>query len=169
MLLATGCGNDKPQPPPNEDTIPARFRPLADAIEQERISLGVPGVAVAVVEHGELTFAHRFGSKNPKKSDPVKPTTLFRIGSITKSLTAIAVLQRVQQGQVRLDGPLVQYVPEFHLNLTPASVPSITVRHLLTHTSGLFDYIEFDAPANERTDAALEGFLTGRFSDIGYT
>ncbi len=83
-------------------------------------------------------------------------------------LTAIALLQPVEDGRVDLDAPVVRYVPGFHLALTPAPVAGITVRQLLTHASGLHDYLEVDAPAGEQTDAALSGFLTGRYGDLGY-
>lgn len=162
-LWAAGCddGSDK-------SDIPERFRKLADAIEQERISLGAPGIAVAVVERGEVTFAHGFGRKDASKPDPVLPTTLFRIGSCTKMLTAIATLQAVDQGLVSLDDPISKHLPGFHLNKTPEAAGKIKVRHLLSHTSGLFDYGETNAPAAEQTDAALEQYATGRMADIEY-
>ncbi len=158
-----GAGTDSPD-------AAARFAPLVAAIEAERVQLGVPGVAVAVVENGEVTFARGFGSKDPSTPDgaPVQPTTLFRIGSVQKSLTAIGLLQTVQAGQVDLDRPVVDYIPAFHLTLTPEPVAAITARHLLTHTSGLHDYLETAAPPDESTDAALAGFLTGRYAGIGY-
>jgi CubicO group peptidase (beta-lactamase class C family) len=162
-LLAAGCdeGSDKAD-------IPERFRKLAYAIEQERVALGAPGVAFAVVEHGEVTFAHGFGTKDASKPDPVLPTTLFRIGSCTKMLTSIGVLQTVDQGLVSLDDPVSKHLPGFHLTKTPEAAASIKVRHLLSHTSGLFDYGETNAPAAEQTDASLSDFVTGRMADLEY-
>ncbi len=146
-----------------------RFQALADAIESERQVLGVPGVAAAVIEGGKVTFARGFGTRDPNGNAPVTPSTLFRIGSCTKALTAIALLQQVQQGKVSLDAPLVSYVPGFHLDGgAPSWASSITVRQLLDHTSGISDYGELDAPADEGDDGALERFLTGRFAGIGY-
>jgi CubicO group peptidase (beta-lactamase class C family) len=151
-----------------DEAISQRFAPLAAAVEAERQASGAPGVAVAVVEGGRVTFARGFGSKDPGGTNPVRASTLFRIGSNTKMLTAIALLQQVQEGRVDLDAPVVRYVPGFHLALTPAPVASITVRQLLTHASGLHDFLEVDAPAAEQTDAALSAFLTGRYGDLGY-
>ena len=146
-----------------------RFQVLADTIESERQTLGVPGVAAAVIENGKVTFARGFGTRDPNGNAPVKPSTLFRIGSCTKALTAIAVLQQVQQGKVSLDAPLVSYVPDFHLDGgSPSWTSSITVRQLLDHTSGISDYLEVNAPPAERDDGALERFLTGRFAGVGY-
>ena len=166
-VTCVGCGGGGTESSPDAG---ARFAPLSAAVEAERVQLGVPGVAVAVVENGEVTFARGFGSKDPTAPDgaPVQPTTLFRIGSVQKSLTAIALLQTVQAGQVDLDRPVVDYIPAFHLTLTPEPVAAITARHLLTHTSGLHDYLEAAAPPGEATDAALAGFLTGRYAGIGY-
>ena len=166
VVACAGCGDGGT----GSSQVPPRFAPLATAVEAERISLGAPGVAVAVVEKGEVTFSKGFGSKDPTAPDgaPVEPTTLFRIGSTQKALTAIALLQSVQAGAVDLDRPIVDYIPAFHLSLTPDPVAAITPRQLLTHTSGLHDYLELAAPAGETTDAALAGFLTGRYGDIGY-
>lgn len=149
---------------------PDRFAALADAVERERLALGVPGVAVAVVEGGEVTFARGFGTRAPGGGHgPVTPTTLFRIGSITKMLTAIAVLQRVQRGDVSLDAPVVDYVPGLHFSRDSSGLAqAITVRQLLDHTSGIAEYLEVDAPPGEREDGALARFLTGRFADVGY-
>jgi CubicO group peptidase (beta-lactamase class C family) len=166
-MVATivGCGGGG-----GSTEVPPRFAPLAVAVEAERISSGAPGVAVAVVENGKVTFAKGFGSKDPTAPDgaAVEPTTLFRIGSTQKALTAIALLQSVEVGAVDLERPIVDYLPGFHLTLTPGPVAAITARHLLTHASGLHDYLEIAAPADEATDAALAGFLTGRYAGIGY-
>ncbi len=166
VLTWAGCGGGDPDP----NIVPPRFMPLAAAVEAERVSLGAPGVAVAVVEKGRVTFAKGFGSKDPTAADgaPVQPTTLFRIGSNQKALTAIGLLQTVASGDVDLDRPIVDYVPGFHLTLTPDPVAAITARQLLTHTSGLHDYLELSAAADESTDAALAGFALGRYADIGY-
>jgi CubicO group peptidase (beta-lactamase class C family) len=163
VLLAVGCDSST-----QESDIPVRFQPFARAVEQERVALGAPGMAVAVVERGEVTFAHGFGVKDARGGDPVKPTTLFRIGSCTKMLTAVALLQAAQDGLVDLADPVTKPVPAFHLNQTPDAVAGITLRHLLTHTSGMSDFGEDSAPVGEQTDAGLETFLTGRFADIGY-
>jgi CubicO group peptidase (beta-lactamase class C family) len=166
-LLAgvAGCGGGGGQ-----TDIPPRFAALAATVEAERISLSAPGVAVAVVEKGAVTFAKGFGSKDPAAPDggAVEPTTLFRIGSTQKALTAIALLQTVESGAIDLDRPIVDVLPAFHLTVTPGPVAAITARQLLTHTAGLHDYLELAAPADESTDAALAGFLTGRYADIGY-
>lgn len=146
-------------------TVDARFDPLIAAIEAERGDLGAPGVAVAVIEDGKVTFAQGFGSKDPDKEDPVLPTTLFRTGSVNKMLTATALLGQVAQGKVDLQHPVTDYVPDFHFTLSSGWASTIHVQHLLAQTSGMYDYLEIDVPASQKTDAALETFMTGTFAN----
>jgi CubicO group peptidase (beta-lactamase class C family) len=162
LLISACSGTDNPGPQ-------SRFTPLINAMEAERASLNVPGVAVAIVEKGEVTFAQGFGRKDLQHTDPVEPTTLFRIGSCTKGLTSVAVLQAVQSGLADLDAPVTTYVPNFHLNRSQDAVANLKVRHLLSQTSGLADLgFQANAPADEQTEAGLESYLTGRFADIDY-
>ena len=174
LLGVGGCNGEGETDAVTSEALRApRFDALNAAVEAERIASGAPGVAVAVVEKGKVTFARGYGTRGtgediPCAGDEVRPTTLFRIGSDTKMLTAVALLQQVADRKVDLETPVVHYLPGFHLDQTPAPVASITVRQLLTHSSGLHDYLELDAPANEQSDAALAAFLTGRYGQLGY-
>lgn len=141
------------------DADDPRFAALTAAIEAERVQLGSPGVAVAVLEKGKVTYARGFGVKHPDKPDPVLPTTLFRIGSTTKMMTAAALLQLVDESKVSLDAPVTDYVPEFHFDLDATWASSIHVRHLLTHASGMYDLGQADWP--DHGDSVLNDFLTG--------
>lgn len=135
-----------------------RYQPLIDAIEKEMRDLDIPGAAVAVVEGGEVTLAAGLGSKHPHRLDPVQPSTLFRIGSVTKMLTAIGLLQMVEQGFVDLNAPVTDYLPDFSFAYDPNWAPSITIRNLLTHTSAMKDFFEMDTPGVEDDDALLRYF-----------
>jgi CubicO group peptidase (beta-lactamase class C family) len=148
--------------------VPRRFRALAETIEAERIAQGIPGLSVAIVEGGKLTFARGFGTKDPDGDDPVRPSTLFRLASNTKPFTAVSVLQQVERGALGIDDALVSHLPEFGLDATPEPVPSITLRQLLSHASGLADYLDVDVPESEKTDAALGALLLGPYRGIGY-
>lgn len=144
------------------ETTDPRFQPLIEAIEAEREELGAPGVAVAVIERGEITFARGFGSKDPDNPNvPVLPTTLFRIGSVNKMLTAATLLQSVELGDVDLDASLSDYVPEFDLTDSPGAAATIAVRDLLRQSSGLYDYLRIRVPAAQAQDESLAAFLTG--------
>lgn len=113
---------------------PARQDDAADSIDAymtERMeALEIPGAAVAVVRDGEIVHLAGYGVANDA-GDPVTPQTPFLLASLSKSMTAVAVMQLVEQGLVELDAPIQQYLPWFMPD-TP-----ITVRQLLNQTSGL--------------------------------
>jgi CubicO group peptidase (beta-lactamase class C family) len=96
----------------------------------------VPGVGLAVVEDGEITYVRGYGVRDVTTRSPVTPDTQFATGSVTKSFTALGVMLLVEEGLIDLDAPVVRYLPEFRLT-EPAATRGVTVRHLLTHTSGL--------------------------------
>ncbi|HEX8793959.1 MAG TPA: serine hydrolase domain-containing protein [Polyangiaceae bacterium] len=135
--------------------IPAAFQAFAQAFDDERVQLGAPGAAVAILENGQLAFFHGFGLKGPSSTQPVDARTLFRIGSMTKSLTATALLGLVDDGKVGLDATLTSIVPNVGL---PAGTDTsaLTVRELLTHQSGLYDYLAVSGPTQ---DSALASVL----------
>jgi CubicO group peptidase (beta-lactamase class C family) len=144
-----------------------RFLPLIQAIEQEMQNLAIPGAAVAVVEAGETTFAAGLGSKHPHREDPVKPTTLFRIGSVTKMLTAIGLLQLVERECVDLNAPITDYLRDFSFRYDANWAPSITVRNLLTHTSAMADFFVIDTPGY-KDDDALSSYFSGPYRESVY-
>lgn len=157
-------------PPPRGDLpIEPRFDGLAETIEAERVATGTPGVAALVIEGNEVVFAHGFGSRHPTSDEhePVTAATLFRIGSVTKMLTAVAFLQLVASGDIAVEAPVTDVIPEL-AGLVPEGMPEISMEHLLTHGSGVVDYLEIDAPPGEQTDAALDEVLTGRLAQDGY-
>lgn len=129
---------------------------LDDAIDQcvtqSMAAANTPGAAVALAIDGALILERGYGVTRRHASAPVDADTRFRIGSITKQLTAAAVLQQVELGSVFLDDPVTEYVPELELaGQWPAD--RITVRHLLTHSSAYPDLF-FD-PVGATDDGAL--------------
>ena len=104
----------------------------------QRESHDIVGAVVVVVAKGDLFFAKGYGHANLERNLPVDPsTTLFRIGSVTKLLTASAVMQLWEQDQVRLDEDVNHYLRAFQV---PATFPEpITLTHLLAHTAGFED------------------------------
>jgi CubicO group peptidase (beta-lactamase class C family) len=156
------------QPAPPADQIPARFQPIADAVQAEMKSLQAPGVAIAVIEKGEVTFAHGFGTKVPKKNVPVKATTLFRIGSVTKALTATAVLRLVADGKVSLDDSVTKSFPAFHFDKDATWAPAMTVRDLLNHTAGNVDAYRGTVDPLHTGDDELQRFFSQDWPKMGY-
>jgi CubicO group peptidase (beta-lactamase class C family) len=164
------CGNGSCEQTEDGQSCPqdcARYQPLIDAVTAEShhwASQYVPvhGLVVGVVEGGEVTFARGFGVRQPGHSEPVTPTTLFRIGSNTKKLTAVALLQLVADGLVSLDEPVTTYAPAFHFDLDASWAPSIQTGQLLTHESAMKDdYSSCDANS-------LAGYLAQVYPATGY-
>jgi len=147
--------------------IEPRFQPLVDQIEAERMELGAPGVAFLVMENGAITFAHGFGLKNPDATDKVDAATLFRIGSVTKMMTTAGLLGLVAAGQVNLADPVTRAIPGFKVMAPAGAESTITVKHLLTHTSGLYDYLG-TVNSTDQSDGYLSSFTTGQFTTIEY-
>jgi len=94
------------------------------------------GVAVLVARDGKVVFQGGFGLAEVAKKTPITPETKFRIGSVSKQFTAAAVLKLAEQGRLTLDDSLAKHFPDF------AHRSGVTVRHLLTHTSGLHSYTD---------------------------
>jgi CubicO group peptidase (beta-lactamase class C family) len=97
---------------------------------------GVPGVGLAVIEHGRLTYVKGYGVRDVTTRAPVTASTQFAIGSVTKSFTALDIMVLVEDGLVDLDAPVTTYIPELKLS-NPVSTRTVTVRNLLTHSTGL--------------------------------
>jgi len=95
------------------------------------------GLAVGVVRNGSLEFFSGDGVADIASDTPVTEDTIFRVGSITKTFTAIAVMQLHEQGRIDLDAPASEYLRAYRLIPARASFRPATVRHLLTHTAGI--------------------------------
>jgi CubicO group peptidase (beta-lactamase class C family) len=95
------------------------------------------GLAVGVVSDGRLQFFHGHGVADIASGTPITEATVFRIGSITKTFTAIAVMQLWEQGLVDLDAPANHYLRAYRLIPAKAGFRPATMRHLLTHTAGI--------------------------------
>lgn len=99
------------------------------------------GLAVGVVRHGTLTFFHAHGEADIASHTPISEETVFRVASITKTFTAIALMQLWERGLVDLDAPANSYLRAFQLIPDKAGHRPATVRHLLTHTSGVSEQL----------------------------
>jgi CubicO group peptidase (beta-lactamase class C family) len=131
---------------------------LKDALEDVMVAsaeeLSVPGASVAIYRGDELVEAAT-GVTNLASGDRVRTTTPFLIGSITKVWTATLIMLLVDDGGVELDAPVHQYVPEFRLP-DPNVTEAVTLRHLLTHTSGIDEDLTL---AEERGDECLRLYV----------
>ncbi len=138
-----------------------RFEAFAQALQDDLAASSAYGVSAAVMEQGEVTFAVAFGSKDPEGQEPLLPTTLMQIGSTTKQMTAVALLQRVQAGEVSLGDTLAEALPDLSFDLDPSWSDQIELRHLLSHQGGFYDYTPWGTSSD---DADLAAHAYGPFA-----
>ena len=110
-------------------------RANADRQAKEWIARGIPGLSLTVAVDGKIMYSEGFGYADLEERVPVWPTTKFRIGSISKPLTATALMQLVEAGKLELDAPVQKYVPSF-----PDKGAVITTRMLAGHLAGIRHY-----------------------------
>lgn len=114
----------------------------------------IPGVSLAIIRNGRVDILKSYGLANVEHKVPVKPETVFQSGSIGKQFTAAAVMILVEEGKLSLDDKIMKFFPD-----VPATWSNITVRHLLTQTSGMGDYPpEVDLRREYTEDEYLEYF-----------
>jgi N-acyl-D-aspartate/D-glutamate deacylase/CubicO group peptidase (beta-lactamase class C family) len=139
-LFFIGCGGGAPSSrgPDPAAQVDALFEPwtVGDS----------PGAAVMVIEDGEILFEGGFGLADIEFQTPITPQSAFRLASVSKQFTAMAVMILAERGQLAYDDKLVRYLPELE-----RFGDDITLRHLLTHTGGLPDY--YDALTEEAGDS----------------
>jgi CubicO group peptidase (beta-lactamase class C family) len=111
------------------------FEEIDAHVERQMERLNAPGAALAIVEGEEIAHLRGFGRARPGGEAPT-PQTPFLIGSLTKSFTALMVMQLAEAGKIELDSPVRRYLPWFRV-AEPEASARMTVRHLLNQTSGL--------------------------------
>ena len=162
MIVVCGCATVRGVPPaaPTLEAVEQAIDENAQATFQRS---HWSNLALGIVSQGRLIWAKGYGSRTEGAADPVTAATVFRFGSITKTFTSLALLQLRDEGKVALDDPAERYLPELRGVVYPtAEHPPITLRELLTHTSGLpavgsIDYTQ----GSPLTEAQLLGSLQG--------
>jgi CubicO group peptidase (beta-lactamase class C family) len=158
LLLALIFAGALPASAQEEAARFARAYERIDAlVAQHMRANGTPGVALAVTSREGLLRVETYGYADIKSRRPVTPETLFEIGSISKSFTAICLLQLREEGKIDLQQPVTKYLPWFSVQ---SRFEPITVHHLLTHTSGL-PRDRDDIPSSLFQAAALSERETG--------
>jgi len=126
---------------------------LTKRIEKDVQTQRVSGAAVAVLQRGKLLYKRSLGVQTPGQSTPLLENAVFRIASMTKPVTAVAVLLQAQRGKLKLDDLVAQYLPEYaHITVGKEHRPCQTpmrIWHLLTHTSGMEADLDYRQWANE--------------------
>ena len=138
----------------------ARADALDEYVQAQMVRQHVPGLALAVVQNGRVVAEKGYGLADVERGVPVTPETVFEIGSITKQFTATAILMLVEQGKVRLDDRITRALPGL-----PDAWHAVTVRQLLSHTSGIPDFeaiLGYGAYRNVMTSAQIIALAAGR-------
>ena len=141
--------------PQTDEKYTRRLQPLLEQfVEWQEI----PGLAIGVIENNQLVYAHAFGLKHlGRQGDPLTPRSIFHMASVTKPFVATSIMQLVERRFVDLDAPVVKYLPYFRL--ADDRFTQITVRHLVTHTSGIPDVEDYEWDKPQYDDGALERYV----------
>lgn len=139
VVLLGGCVNSAPPKP--ETRVLGDYTYTKEYIRwfvhQQMKKHDVTGLSLALVDDQRIVWTEGFGYADKAHSVPATPETLYRAGSITKLFTATAIMQLVERGLIDLDQPLTTYLPEFSVKTRFPEASPITIRHILTHHSGL--------------------------------
>ncbi len=175
ILLAAGCGEpgfgdgadaaSSPATLLHKAPVPDAYRGVVERtvalIDHEIESKHLSALSVALVDGPELIWAEGFGWQDPDAGVPASATTVYRVGSISKLFTDMGVMQLVERGELDLDDPVSQVLPEFQPR-NPHPRP-ITLRQLMSHRSGLVreppvgHYFDTSEPSLAETVASLNG------------
>jgi CubicO group peptidase (beta-lactamase class C family) len=118
-------------------STPSTSTAAIDALLAKSFPTDAPGAVVLVAHAGEVLLRKGYGIANLELGVPMDPKYVFRMGSLTKQFTAVAILQLVEAGKIKLEDEVTTYVPEFS-----TGDQKITLHELLTHTSGIPDYTQ---------------------------
>src|SRR5436305_1370931 len=119
-----------------------------DEVFSDLTKPGSPGCALAVYRDGKIIYSKGYGLANVEDNVPITPQSVFDIGSTSKQFTAASILLLEKQGKLSVNDDILKYLPEL-----PSYGHKITILHLLTHTSGLRDYLALMELAGINTDS----------------
>jgi CubicO group peptidase (beta-lactamase class C family) len=138
LLTDAGCAGAQTSIPIAEDPgVAAAIRLLEAYVEDQITYQGLPGISMGIVHDQDLIWSRGFGFGDLEQRLPVSSETIYRIGSISKLFTSIAVLKLRDESKLRLDDRVDAHLPWFRPKNSFPETPPISIRHLLTHTSGL--------------------------------
>ncbi len=137
-----------------QTNLPAeKISKIETAITSFMARQNIPGVSIAIVEDNQIRFGRGYGMADVENFVPAKASTVYRIASVSKSLTAVAALHLAEKGRLDLDAPVQKYVPGFPTKNFP-----ITTRQLLAHLSGIRHYKRGEGERTNRYENLTESF-----------
>ncbi|MBN1291316.1 MAG: serine hydrolase [Candidatus Latescibacteria bacterium] len=156
LLFCTSFNNVQSASIIDNPEVASNIRLLEAWIEAQIAYKDVPGMSVGIVYDQEMIWSKGFGNADRANKTPASPATIYRIASISKLFTSVAILKLRDEGKLQLDDPIKKHLPWFNIKNNFPDAPVITIRHLLTHTSGLpresaFPYwTDFKFPTREQ-------------------
>ncbi len=146
-----------------------------------------PGLSLVVVQDGEIVYQNAFGMADNPRNIPATPNTVYNQWSMTKVFTAVAILQLQEQGLLDIEDPVTEYLSYFDVQYPSEASETITIRHLLTHNSGLRNNVPevvgwvhtdgdpewnqtelFRAKLPDYAELSFEPGLHGVYTNVGY-
>ncbi len=149
LALVALLASQQPRPDLARTLEPA----LVELVQRHRL----PGLAIGIVRDGEVVYAHGFGEASRGSGRAITTRSIFHMASVSKLFTATAAMQLVEAGKLELDAPLTKYLPYFRL--AEEQSRTITVRQVLTHTSGFPDVHDYEWDKPQRDEGAAERFV----------
>jgi CubicO group peptidase (beta-lactamase class C family) len=146
-------------PAPTPGSLEALAKQLDDYSRLAERGQGIAGMAVAVQSHGRSIISKGYGFADVLRAEPMSADHVFRIGSISKTFTAAAILKLEEQGRLRLDDAITEHVPEY------AQARNVTLRHLLTHTGGVPSYTDLPWYAEHQAENTPAATLLATFTN----
>lgn len=139
MAIISGLSESANARTPSTSLSEAETKTIAieRVVQSEMTSRGIPGLQLTIVRNNKIVFTGAYGKANIEASTPVTEKTIFQINSISKAFTGVSVMQLVESGKIDLDNSIATYLKEL-----PESWRDITVRQILTHTSGLPEIVD---------------------------
>ena len=126
-------------------------------------NFGIAGVAIGIVKSGEIIYMQGFGVRHLDTQEPITPRSLFHLASVSKPFVATAIMQLVERGKIRLDAPVITYLPYFRLR--DLRYQEITIEQMLSHSSGMPNVDDYHWYAPEDDDEALERYVRSLASE----
>jgi D-alanyl-D-alanine carboxypeptidase len=141
---------------PASPALAGKLSDRIDAIMADSYPGDGPGAAAIAVRDGKVVYRGAHGMADLENGLPLTPESVFRLGSITKQFTGASVMLLVERGELSLSDPLTQFLPDY-----PVHGHTITIEHLLTHTSGIFNYTNIPGYMQTRikTDLSIDKLI----------
>src|SRR5918993_3049521 len=162
-IVWVGAAKTEPNSSRQISIAPSKYAAAIEMLERfvthEMADKELPAISIALVDDQQIVWAKGFGFADPQAKVPATAETIYRVGSVSKLFTDIAVMQLVEQGKLDLDAPVARYLPGFRPR--NSSGKPVTLRQLMSHRSGLVreppagHYFDPDNPSLARTVASL--------------